>query len=388
MVVGAGIGGLASTVSLRLAGWDVRVVEQAASPRELGFALALAPNALAALDELGLRDIVVSRGVGVKSFEVRHSDGRTVKRVVLRGAATHSIVLLRSALHGTLLDAVGPDALMLGRQVTGLTTFAEGTGRRSIRLLQRESREHQDLPLLSPAVVIGADGVGSTVRRALHPDEAMPRPSGYHALRGVSEVAGNALGDTDFAVYLGDGVEIGLARASTTAIYWYVSLVDELAASDVDTTLERCTRGLDERAVAIMRAAPRGTVRHDQLFVRQPLERWGQGNVTLLGDAAHPVLPHTAQGAALALEDAVALGLALRHAADPVAALRRYEHVRAARTRRVIRAGPRIAALTTTRSRQRIFVRDVAIRLLSGAVVSWTLNAHARDPHRELRQRP
>ena len=273
-----------------------------------------------------------------------------------------SIVLLRSALHGTLLDAVGSDALLLGRRVADLTT----------------------LPV-SADVIIGADGVGSTIRRALHPDEAPPRPSGYHALRGVSEVAGDALGNTDLAVYLGDGVEIGLAKASRTAIYWYVSLVDEFDATDADAILERCARGLDGRALAIMRAAPPNSMRHDRLFMREPLARWGDGNVTLLGDAAHPVLPHTAQGAALALEDAVALGLALGHAGDPIAALRRYEDVRAARTRRVIGAGPRIAALTTTRKRSRIVLRDAAIRLLPGAVVSWTLNSHARDPHRELR---
>jgi 2-polyprenyl-6-methoxyphenol hydroxylase-like FAD-dependent oxidoreductase len=339
----------------------VCVVEQAASARELGFALALAPNALAALAELGLRDVVLSRGVGVRSFEVRRPDGRAIKRVVLRGAAMHSIVLLRSALHGTLLEAVGPESLLLGRHVAGLT------------------------PPVPAEVVVGADGVASTIRRALHPDEAPPRPSGYHALRGVSEVAGDALGDTGFAVYLGDGIEIGLAKASPTAIYWYISLLDDFAGPDVDVMLERCTQGLDARAVAIIRAAPRGSVRHDQLLMRAPLERWGDANVTLLGDAAHPVLPHTAQGAALALEDAVALGLALRQNGDPVVALRRYERVRAARTRRVIGAGPRIASVTTTRSRSRIFLRDTAIRLLPGALVSWTLNAHARDPHRRLR---
>jgi 2-polyprenyl-6-methoxyphenol hydroxylase-like FAD-dependent oxidoreductase len=339
-------------------------VEQAASPRELGFAVALAPNALAALDELGLRDAVMARGVGVKSFEVRRPGGRVVKRIVLRGPAMHSIVLLRSALHGTLLDIFGPEALLLGRRVTSLTA-------------------------LPPAdVVIGADGVGSAVRRALHPNEAPPQPSGYHALRGVSEVGGDALGDTDFAVYLGDGVEIGLAKASPTAIYWYVSLVDEFAAADVGAMLERCTRGLEGRVLAIIRAAPADSIRHDQLFTRGPLARWGAGNVTLLGDAAHPVLPHTAQGAAQALEDAVALGLALGRGGDPASALRRYEDVRAARTRRVIAAGPRIASLTTTRKRSRIFVRDAAIRLLPAAVVSWMLNAHARDPHRPLRLQP
>jgi 2-polyprenyl-6-methoxyphenol hydroxylase-like FAD-dependent oxidoreductase len=304
----------------------------------------------------------MARGVEVKSFEVRRLDGRAVKRVVLHGAAMQSIVLLRSAVHGTLLEAVGSDALLLGRRVAGLTT----------------------LPV-SADVIIGADGVGSTIRRALHPDEAPPRASGYHALRGVSDVAGDALGNTDFAVYLGDGVEIGLAKASRTAIYWYVSLVDEFAVADAGAILDRCIRGLDERAVAIMRAAPLDSIRHEALFTREPLRRWGDGNVTLLGDAAHPVLPHTAQGAALALEDAVALGLALGHGGDPIAALRRYEDVRAARTRRVIGAGPRIAALTTTRKPRRMVVRDAAIRLLPGAVYSWVLNSHARDPHRELR---
>jgi len=388
LVVGAGIGGLAAAISLRRAGWDVRVLEQTASARELGFALALAQNALAALEELGLREVVISRGVRVKAFEVRRPDGRSVKRIVLRGAAMHSIVLLRSALHGTLLETVGPDVLLLDHRIACLTTPAENTAVRSRSLLLPGSAKDRDLTAVSPLsaeVIIGADGVGSVVRRGLHPDEPPPCASGYHALRGVSDVPADALGDTDFAVYLGDGVEIGLAKASAKAIYWYISLVDEFAGPDVEAILERCTRGLDERARAIIDAAPSGTVRHDQLFRRTPLERWGDANVTLLGDAAHPVLPHTAQGAALALEDAVALGLVLKHGDNPSAALRRYEDVRAARTRRVIGAGPRIASLTTTRRRSRIFARAAAIRLLPGAVVSWTLNAHARDPHRALR---
>src|SRR5205823_9976454 len=100
VIVGAGIGGLAAAVALRRAGWDVRVVEQALSPRELGFALALAPNALAALKELGLEEAVVARGIEVKAFEVRRPDGRVVKRVDLRGAAVQSVVTLRPALHG------------------------------------------------------------------------------------------------------------------------------------------------------------------------------------------------------------------------------------------------------------------------------------------------
>jgi 2-polyprenyl-6-methoxyphenol hydroxylase-like FAD-dependent oxidoreductase len=235
--------------------------------------------------------------------------------------------------------------------------------------------------------VVGADGVGSAVRQALHPHEPAPRPSGYYALRGVSHDAGDRLGNTDCAIYLGDGVEIGFARASASAVYWYVSLVDEFidaASEDPAQVRERCLSGLDENARAIAWAAKPEDMRLDRLFRRNPIATWGRGRVTLLGDAAHPVLPHTAQGAALALEDAVALGLALR-GGDVEQGLRRYEQVRAARTRQVVRAGPRIAGMTTTRSRARIFLRDALVRLTPARALSVTLSLHARDPHRALR---
>ena len=372
IIIGAGIGGLAAAVALRRSGWDVRVVEQAQNPRELGFALALAPNALAALHELGLKDEIVSRGIEVKAFEFRRPDGRVLKRVDLRGHAVQSVVTLRPALHGALLSAAGVETLVLGRRATAVDP-APGAA----VVLDDGTR-------LSADAVVGADGVGSAVRQALHPGEPPPRPSGYQALRGVSHGAGDRLGTADAAIYLGDGVEIGFSRASASAVYWYISLVDALAGADVAATLERCTRGLDADALAIMRAAKPDDLRPDRLFYRDPIGDWGRGRVTLLGDAAHPVLPHTAQGAALALEDAVALGLALR-GADVEAALRRYESVRAPRTKTVVRAGPRIAAMTTTTSRARIALRSTLIALAPARVLSMALTRHARDPHVALR---
>src|SRR5262245_48848878 len=154
-IVGAGIGGLAAAIALRRTGWDARVVEQAGSPRELGFALALAPNALKALSELGLKDEVVSRGVEVKAFEVRRPDGRVLKRVDLLGDVVQSVVTLRPAMHGALLAAVGADALVLGRRVTAIATTPAADG--AAVVLDNGSRLHGD-------VVVGADGVGSVVR--------------------------------------------------------------------------------------------------------------------------------------------------------------------------------------------------------------------------------
>jgi 2-polyprenyl-6-methoxyphenol hydroxylase-like FAD-dependent oxidoreductase len=332
---------------------------------------------MAALRELGVAEAVGRKGAEVDVFEVRRGDGTFLKRIEFRAGRARSVVTLRPALHGTLLDTVGPEPLLLGRDVVG---FANAAGGVTVSLADGSS--------LTADVVIGADGVGSTIRRRLHPSEPPPRPSGYYALRGVTHDLPRRPGDASTTVYLGDGVEAGVARASATAVYWYLSLVAEYVpspAASAPAILEACSRCMDERFVSIARAASPESLRLEQLWVRDPIREWGKGAVTLLGDAAHPVLPHTAQGAALALEDAVALGLALAPAGDPAAALRRYEAMRAGRTRRVVQAGPRSAALTTTRSRVRILARNAAIRLLPGSVLSLTLSLHARDPHGPLR---
>jgi 2-polyprenyl-6-methoxyphenol hydroxylase-like FAD-dependent oxidoreductase len=379
LIVGAGIGGLAAAITLRRAGWDVRVLERAHSPRELGFALALAPNALKALREIGLADAVAREGAEVQSFAVYRADGSLLKRVNFRAGGTdmRSVVTLRPALHGALLTAAGSDTLLLGHDVSEVATTSDG-----VAVTLGDGR------VLHAGVVVGADGVGSSVRRRLHPGEPAARPSGYHALRGVTHDAAQAMAGVNVAVLLGEGIEAGFARASATAVYWYCSLVDEYAPPHATAAqvLARCTHQLDPRFAAIAHAARPEDMRLEPLLLRSPIAEWGRGRVTLLGDAAHPVLPHTAQGAALALEDAVALGLVLGRQGDPEAALRLYERVRSKRTRQVVRAGPRIAALTTTRSRVRIAARNAAIRLLPGIVLSGTLRLHARDPHRQLRQ--
>src|SRR5687768_4057541 len=127
LIVGAGIGGLAAAIALRRAGWDARVLERAASPRELGFALALAPNALKALDEIGLAAAVAQAGAHVHTFEFRRADGSILKRIDFRRAppGARSIVTLRPALHGALIEALPAEALYLNHDVRHVTQTAD-----------------------------------------------------------------------------------------------------------------------------------------------------------------------------------------------------------------------------------------------------------------------
>ena len=193
LIVGAGIGGLSAAIALRQAGWDVRVFERTPSARELGFGLLVAPNAMRALGELGVADIVLARGWTPTEGEARRVNGRVIRRVAfpppeVMGGPT--VVALRQALHGALLDAVGLAAVTLDAEAVG---FAEDGDRVALHLADGTSVEGD--------VLVGADGVHSVLRRVLHPDEPPPPSLVAGAFAGgAAPVVGNLKVDLAAAV--------------------------------------------------------------------------------------------------------------------------------------------------------------------------------------------
>jgi 2-polyprenyl-6-methoxyphenol hydroxylase-like FAD-dependent oxidoreductase len=375
LIVGAGIGGLAAGVALRRAGWDIRIYEKAPSPRELGFGVGLARNALAALRELQVADAVTRTSPAPGQVEIRRLNGQVLRRFNAQIGGP-SVVALRPDLHGALLAAAGEDALRLGCEAVGVTQDA---GHVTLHL-EDGSRETGE-------VLIGADGIRSVIRTSLHPDEPAPRASGFCAVRGVAYDAGGHLGPLSGLGYLDDGLECGIARAGQNGVYWYMSLLArDLPAGSRSprAILDELSPRFDKPLRDIIAATQPDDMRFDELYDRDPISAWGSRRVTLLGDAAHPMLPHTGQGAAQALEDAVALGLALSRDDGIEAALGRYEQVRSRRTRAFVKLGRRIARVTTTHNRLVQALRTLAIRVVPASFVAGSA-ARARDPHQALR---
>ncbi len=376
LIVGAGIGGLSAALALGKAGWRVRVFERASNPREHGFGLLLAPNAMRALRQLGLADAVSAGGFVATVGEVRRADGRVLKRldasVVTASLGEPTVCVLRPVLHGLLLEAVGPDALELDATAESVT---EQAGTVTLRLKGERTATGE--------VLIGADGVGSVVRQYLHPAEAAPRRSRFVALRGVSHNVDHHLGAAGGAQYLGRGIEAGVTRAGGGAVYWYISAPSAAIASgagEPSRLAATLVQRFEPSLRAIIGATAPGDLRVDELLERDPLPHWGAGAVTLLGDAAHPMLPHAGQGAAQALEDAVALGRALGVDRPISTSLRRYEQVRAARTRTVVQLARRNARMGAIESRVGCWLRDVAVRLVPTAIVARSLVALGHPP--------
>ena len=355
LIVGTGIGGLSAAIALRRAGWTVRLFERAASARELGFGLLIAPNAIAGLRRLGVADTVLARAFAQTRGELRRMDGTVLRRAELpppEALGGPIVVAERTALHGALLEAVGLDAITFGSEVSGFR--AEGE-RVWVHTATGDAAEGD--------LLVGADGIGSAIRRVLHPSESPRRPCGIIGVRGTSEGVRH-LGDLSGVMYLGPGLESVLARASDAAVYWYLALTREVVPAGVrspETLLAEMSPRMDGTFRAVTSETP--DLRWDDLADRDPLPYWSRGAVTLLGDAAHPLLPHTGQGAAQAIADAIVLGRALSESSNVADALRSYEAQRRPRMAALLAQGRRTARVMRMRSPIACGLREVAIRL-------------------------
>ncbi|UUU26603.1 FAD-dependent monooxygenase [Streptomyces sp. DSM 40750] len=336
IVVGAGIGGLAATLSLRRAGCEVTLVEQTARFTEIGAGIQLAPNATRVLRRLDLLDAVVARSTRPSRLSFRTwSDGGEICRYALGREAEDAfgapyLQVHRADLHQALAAAVPSESVRLNTAVVGI-----GQDDKSAHVTTAGGER------LEADLVVAADGVRSAARQWLFgADEALfSGTAAYRALLPADKVADLDL--PEYALWLGPGrhfVHYWVRRGELLNVVGVIGA--EKAQESWTARAEpgeqlRAFDGWDPRVLAVLERT--GTVFRYGIHTRAPLARWNIGRVTLLGDSAHAMVPFQAQGAAQALVDAAVLGDSLTGAApaDVPDALERYVHRRLATATKV-----------------------------------------------------
>ncbi len=329
LVVGAGIAGLATAVALRRVGHDVRVIEgRAESEVGTGAGISIWPNALAALDVLGLGDEVRAAGGRVGAGAVRWCDGRWLRRPatdrMVRALGEPLVVIHRRALTDILAAALP----------TGTVTY-DCTAARLQLTPGAAGVVLSDGAVLDADAVIGADGVDSMVARHLNGTLAK-RYAGYTAWRGIAEHAlePDLAGET-----MGPGLEVGHVPLGTRHTYWFATQRAPQGATAPDGELAHLQRVFGEwpePIPALLAATDPAAVLRNDLYDRARARRWSSGRVVIIGDAAHPMRPHLGQGGCQGLEDAAILAAMTAGGADLPAAFARFAAFRGRRVRALV----------------------------------------------------
>jgi 2-polyprenyl-6-methoxyphenol hydroxylase-like FAD-dependent oxidoreductase len=308
-VVGGGIGGLASALALRKAGYEATVVEQAPEFGEVGAGLQLAPNATRILASWGLLEKVKEVGCLPESLVMRDAiSGEELARQPLTGEFLESygapyVVIHRTDLHSILLEACREAGVNLETNVRIESVNRTATGTRALA---------QDGRTFEADVTIGADGLRSVLRGPIVGDE--PVASGYVAYRGT--VPSNQVpadqGINDVVVWVGPSCHMVQYRLRAGAMLNVVAVFQSQSFLGGESDFG----GVDELEAAfgschssvLTALSHLGKDHRWPMFDREPADFWGEDRVVLTGDAAHPMLQYLAQGCCQALEDASTLG--------------------------------------------------------------------------------
>jgi 2-polyprenyl-6-methoxyphenol hydroxylase-like FAD-dependent oxidoreductase len=364
LIAGGGIGGLSAAIALARAGFDSSILERSSFTEESGAGIQLGPNATRLLASLGVLDALLPSAFTPEAICLFDGvSGRELTSVRLGAHAETRygapyLTLHRTDLHAGLrmvADSLTPVTLAPGFDVAGIEA-SDGT----------VTVAKIDGTMVEGAALIGADGLWSTVRKTISPDAHL-HFSGHTAFRALlplsdvpslfcAPVVGLWLGSKAHLVHYpvrgGEALNVvAVIEGGGEAQGWN-------RTGDRDCLLSRFTHWCKDSKSLLERA---GSWRAWSLYRLPPLASWSRGPITLLGDAAHPVLPYLAQGAALAIEDAAVLASALaaqRH--DPASAFVLYEASRRPRATRLQRASRQFGWIYHLRGPARI-ARNLAL---------------------------
>lgn len=335
VVVGGGIGGVAAALALHRAGVNVRVYEQAAELTEVGAGVSLAVNGLRMLTSLGVGAAVERAGARHMKTELSLYDGSPARHNPDQFPRPgRNVGIHRADLLELLANELPPGTVRTGHRATG---FQQDAGSATVTFDNKDKA--------TADVVIGADGIHS-VLQGFVVEPAEPVFSGVVAYRGLIPRPSGWERDA-MRMWLGEGKHFLLFPVRAGQLLNYVGFVqsatavrESWSAEGDPAVLRKHFKGWDPSIEHVIEAIskPGGTGFQWGMYDREPLPRWSSGRLTLLGDAAHPMLPHLGQGVNQALEDAVALGILLGAVTDPAGvsgALAGYEKLRRERTARV-----------------------------------------------------
>lgn len=368
VIAGAGIGGLCTAIALQRQGWHVVIGDKREELAQLGAGIVLSANAWKVLQHLGVAEAVLQSGSKVGKAEIRAWDGRLIVDLPTdlqeKRYGHASCLIHRAALQNILCDRLihsNQGGVQFNKKL-----IAYEQNEAAVTVMYEDGTEER------ADILIGADGVNSTVRELMFGSENR-NYSGFTALRGIASYS-----DSRYTMEKGGGFEawgsgkrFGFSHLGQGQVFWFAAINSPEGEAERTTNRKaaalRHFQGWYNPIEAVIAATDSAAILAHDIYDRKPLRRWSDGRVVLLGDAAHPMLPNLGQGGAQAMEDAVILVNCLRDS-SVAAGIRSYEQLRIPRTSRVVRKSRRMGRVVQMENAAAIYIRNLLLRLMPASL--------------------
>ena len=367
-IIGGGIGGLCTAITLQALGYDTKVFEAATEFRPVGAGIGVGSNAMQVLMEIGVGADIAKNGHILQRQVFLNHKGKELNSIpFLKLKALfgqENITIHRADLHAAFYHSLKPNTILFNKKCL---SFREEKNKVFVYF--------QDQTEIEVDVLIAADGIHSPIRQQLIPSST-PRYAGYTCWRGITKNNGRVDASSSTEIWSTCG-RFGMAPMKDGKIYWFACInskeanpiYKDLKPEDIANLFNHLPHDVPD----IIRTTEPSQILHHDIYDINPLKKFVYGRVALLGDAAHATTPNMGQGAGQAIEDAIVLAKAFQQNIDWKKALQSYEQQRLARTTKVIKLSRQIGAIAQIQNAPITALRNFLFPFIPTSALLWRL---------------
>lgn len=352
-IIGAGIGGLTTAITLKQKGLDVNVYEGSAEIKPVGAGIIIANNGMQVFQKLGIQDKIGKAGKKISCLKITDAQLHNISSVDLteyeKKYGVHNIAIHRGELQKILVEELGYENIRLSKRLAKIEKgdFFKLT--------------FEDKTTTECKIVIGADGIKSVVRKQLF-GESKLRNANQLCWRGICEIE---LPQHKYYDELneawGKGKRFGFVRISDKKVYWY-ALCTPKKLNPKEIVLTELFKEFHSNIINIISATNRDEIILSDIIDLKPIDKWQSDNVCLIGDAAHATTPNLGQGACQAIEDAYVLGKLIDNGIAIEDAFKDYETLRRKKTNAIVNASWMIGKVAHIENDCGIWLRNIVMK--------------------------
>ncbi|MGO3182069.1 MAG: FAD-dependent monooxygenase [Aequorivita sp.] len=357
-IIGAGIGGLTTALSLKNIGVEVAVFESTPVIKPVGAGIVIANNAMQVYKNLGLETKIENAGNKISCIKITDQNLNEISVSDLspfkKKYGVGTVAIHRAELQRILAEEVGYDKINLSKRLA------------KIEKDEAYKMTFEDDTIVESDVIIGADGIRSIVRDQLF-EKSRLRNAEQICWRGVCEMDLPVKFNNEAIETWGKGKRFGFVKISDKKVYWFAVInAKNLISPEVDLT--ELFQEFHKDILTIISETPKEQIIINDILDLKPINKWQNGKVCLVGDAAHATTPNLGQGACQAVEDAYVLGKLLERGLPVIEAFQQYENIRRKKARKVVNTSWRLGKIAQLENSLLITSRNWFLKQLPASV--------------------